>query len=120
RGAELNTQKEPQRHGERRGRTGGLFLFGVLFAFLVLPLGSFGQERDTSLGDEMIAEYFRQETSKLTKDSLAEIKTRADWEKWKPIYRKQLQEMLGLDPFPERTPLKPVITVTLEADDFLV
>ncbi|MCA9072683.1 MAG: acetylxylan esterase, partial [Planctomycetaceae bacterium] len=86
---------------------------------MLLPCASFGQT-DTSRGEKMIAEYFRQETAKLTRQSLAEIQTQADWEKQKPIYRKQLQEMLGLDPFPARTPLKPVITGTVEAEDFLV
>ncbi len=68
----------------------------------------------------MIAEYFRLETAKLTKQSLAEIQTKADWEKHQATYRKQLFEMLGLDPLPKRTPLKPVVTGKLEHDEFIV
>ncbi len=94
-------------------------LLSVLVLFSLLPLAAFAQE-DTARGDKMIAEYFRQETAKLAKDCLAEIQTRADWEKHKETYRQQLREMLGLDPFPEKTPLEPVITKTLEQDEFIV
>lgn len=115
----VRNSKEPRRHAEHGGRATGHSLFFALFALLLLPQASFGQA-DTSRGDEMIAEYFRRETAKLTNQSLAEIQTRADWEKRKPVYRRQLQEMLGLEPFPERTPLKPVVTGTLEEEEFVV
>jgi hypothetical protein len=90
-------------------------LLTVLSFCLVLRLDAFAQE-DTSRGEKMIAEYFRQETARLTKECLAEIQTKADWEKHKETYRQQLREMLGLEPFPERTPLEPVVTKTA-ADD---
>ncbi len=93
--------------------------FLALFVFSLLPVVAIAQG-DTTRGDTMIAEYFKEETAKLTKHSLADIKTRADWERQKPLYRNQLQEMLGLDPFPERTPLKAKITGTLESEEFTV
>jgi dienelactone hydrolase len=84
-----------------------------------------GQEKktatlDTSRGDAMIAEYFQQETERLTANSLSDIKTLADWQKKKAGYRKQLFEMLGLDPLPKKTPLKPVVTGKVEHPDFTV
>ncbi|HEX5102808.1 MAG TPA: prolyl oligopeptidase family serine peptidase [Pirellulaceae bacterium] len=75
---------------------------------------------DTSRGDRMIAEYFRRETAKLQENCLAEIQTLDDWNAKRSEYRRQLLEMLGLDPLPERTDLKPVITGTVEADEFVV
>ena len=75
---------------------------------------------DTTRGDAMIADYFRQETSRITESCLADIQSKADWEAQKPEYRRQLFEMLGLDPLPERTPLQPTITRTLEHDDLIV
>ncbi|HVT27213.1 MAG TPA: acetylxylan esterase [Lacipirellulaceae bacterium] len=74
----------------------------------------------TSRGDQMIAAYFRSETKKLADASLADIKSWDDWIKHRDTYRGQLCEMLGLDPLPERTPLRPVVTGTLERDDFKV
>ena len=58
---------------------------------------------DTSRGDQMIAEYFRLETDKLKSNCLADIKTLDDWNAKRGEYRRQLLEMLGLDPLPEKT-----------------
>ena len=75
---------------------------------------------DTSRGDRKLAEYFAAETALLQKNCLAEIKTLDDWNAKKGEYRRQLREMLGLDPLPEKTDLKPVITGKLEHEEFVV
>ena len=75
---------------------------------------------DATRGDQMIDAYFRNETRKLADACLADIKTWDDWTSRRETYRQQLREMLGLDPLPERTPLKPVVTGTLDHDDFTV
>jgi dienelactone hydrolase len=71
-------------------------------------------------GDEMIAEYFRTETAKLAENCLNDIHTVADWNAKKSEYRRQLFDMLGLWPMPEKTDLKPVITGKLEHPEFTV
>jgi hypothetical protein len=71
-------------------------------------------------GDQMLADYFRAETAHLTERCLADIKTLDDWNSRRAEYRRQLQEMLGLWPMPERTDLKPVITGKVERDEFTV
>ncbi|MDA1017116.1 MAG: acetylxylan esterase, partial [Planctomycetota bacterium] len=76
--------------------------------------------RSTEVGDRMIAEYFRHQTNTLTRQSLSDIKTKQDWLDRKDEYRRQLFEMLSLDPLPERTPLKPVTTGKVEHDAFTV
>lgn len=73
-----------------------------------------------SPADKQLSEYFRSETAKLAEQSLAGIETLDDWKAEREIYRSQLLEMLGLDPFPEKTDLKPVITGTLEHEEFTV
>src|SRR5262245_23452049 len=75
---------------------------------------------DTSRGDEMVAAYFRTETQKLADSCLADIKGFSDWKNRRNEYRRQMREMLGLDPLPERTPLRPVITNKLDHGDFSV
>lgn len=75
---------------------------------------------DTSRGDRMLAEYFSRETAKLQQASLPETRTAADWTSQQPEFKRQLQEMLGLDPLPEKTDLKPVITGKVEHDEFTV
>jgi dienelactone hydrolase len=71
-------------------------------------------------GDRMFAEYFKIETKRLADSCLAEIETLDDWNAKKDLYRKQLHEMLGLDPLPERTPLQATITGTVQHDEFEV
>ena len=73
-----------------------------------------------SPADQMLAEYFRAETAKLRDRCLSDIKTLDDWKAKRKEYRRQLFEMLGLNPLPEKTDLKPVITGKIEHDEFIV
>lgn len=75
---------------------------------------------DTSRGDALVAEYFRLGTGRITEATLAEIQTLDDWTSRREEFRRQLLEMLGLDPLPERTPLDPVVTGTLDHAEFTV
>ena len=76
-----------------------------LLPFFVLVLqASLGQAAELKTpGDRMFADYFKIETKRLADDCLAEIQVLEDWNVKKQVYRKQLHEMLGLDPMPERT-----------------
>ncbi len=78
---------------------------------------------DTSRGDALVAEYFRLETQRLAERTaaiLSGFKTVADWEAQKPELRRQLFEMLGLDPLPPKEDLQPVITGKTEHEEFTV
>lgn len=75
---------------------------------------------DTSHGDRMVAEYFRQETALLAGRCLADIHSLEDWTSRRDEYRRQLGEMLGLDPLPPRTDLKTVVTGKRETQWFTV
>ncbi len=75
---------------------------------------------DTRSGDQLVNEYFRSETEKITAANFADIKTLEDWENRRQGYREQLHEMLGLSPLPERTPLSPVVTGSATAEDVIV
>lgn len=75
---------------------------------------------DTTFGNSLLRQYFRMRTDQLADDCLAEIGTRADWTSRRAEYRRQLQEMLGLAPWPERTPLQPVVTGIVEHPEFTV
>ncbi len=75
---------------------------------------------DTSRGDAMIAAYFQHETERLRENCLADVTTLEQWKAKREVYRRQLFEMLGLDPRPEKCDLKPVITGRVEHDDIIV
>src|SRR5437667_1474910 len=51
---------------------------------------------------------------------LNDIQNLCDWKKQRPELRRQLLEMLGLDPLPARSPLKPRITGTLEREAYRI
>lgn len=75
---------------------------------------------DWAVADPSLAQYFQSETRRVAEGCLARIETLADWKAQREAYRRQLQEMLGLWPLPERTDLKPVITGTLDHPEFTV
>jgi len=78
------------------------------------------QLSDARPADRQLAEYFRAETAKLQSQCLSDIKTLDDWNAKRIVYRQQLFEMLGLDPFPARTPLKAAVTGTADHEQFTV
>lgn len=65
-------------------------------------------------------QYFRRLTKEITDRALADVKTLDDWQKQRPELRRQLFEMLGLWPLPEKTPLHATITGTVDGGDFVV
>jgi len=71
-------------------------------------------------GDAWLAAYFRDQTEELRSRCLSEIESIADWTARKDEYRRQLFEMLGLDPQPERTDLHATITGRLDQAEFTV
>ncbi|GAB3275188.1 alpha/beta hydrolase family protein [Larkinella harenae] len=50
--------------------------------------------------------------------AIEKLKTQADWQKRQTEVRAKLRKIVG--PFPEKTPLNPVITGTIQRDDFSV
>ena len=93
-------------------------LLPFLLCSLAVPLGHAAELKTP--GDRMFADYFKIETKRLADSCLAEIETLDDWNAKKDLYRKQLHEMLGLDPMPERTPLQATVTGTVQHDEFEV
>jgi hypothetical protein len=98
-------------------------LFVVAFLFGALRPGDAQIPKLASQpapGDAMLADYFRNETAALSQHCLADINTLDEWMAKRGEYRRQLQEMLGLWPMPERTDLKPVVTGCITNDEFVV
>ncbi|MCA9083769.1 MAG: acetylxylan esterase [Planctomycetaceae bacterium] len=85
-------------------------------------LVSMASGADRSLDENpQLAEYFESVVSSIEKKSdLKRFKSLQHWEKERGHLRGQLFEMLGLDPLPEKTELRPVITGEIEEADFRV
>lgn len=71
-------------------------------------------------GDAMIAAYFKEETARLRDRCLTDVAGLDDWKTKRVEYRRQLFEMLGLDPLPEKGDLKATVTGRVEHDEFIV
>jgi hypothetical protein len=100
-----------------------LFLLLALLAALSASAQTFipsAPKEKATPGDVLLTEYFRNETATLSERCLADIKTLKDWTSQRAEYRRQLQDMLGLLPLPERTDLKARVTGRLAHDDFTV
>ena len=71
---------------------------------------------DTGDGDALVTEYFLHQSQMLADRTFSDIETLEDWTKQKERNRQRLLEMLGLDPFPERSPLIATQTGQIERD----
>lgn len=75
---------------------------------------------ESTRGDAMLESYFEKETRKVAARTSALIENAEDWPSTKAMLRRQLFEMLGLQPLPARSPLKPKVTGTVERDGVIV
>jgi len=94
-----------------------LFLATSLYGQNTIPPS---QAEKRTPGDALLTDYFRNEALSLSQRSLTNITTLEDWTTNRAEYRRQLQEMLGLWPMPERGDLKAVVTGRLTNDDFIM
>jgi dienelactone hydrolase len=70
--------------------------------------------------DARLRNYFHAETESITARTAASLTNAAEWKATRDTSRKQLSEMLGLDPLPPRGDLKAVVTGKVEKEDFVV
>ncbi|MEZ6131417.1 MAG: prolyl oligopeptidase family serine peptidase [Planctomycetaceae bacterium] len=92
----------------------------IAVAFVFLVSTCMAADRSLTENPEL-AKYFEAEVAGIERQSsLLKYQTLEQWEAARPRLREQLFDMLGLNPLPERTPLRPEITGTLEEDDFRV
>lgn len=92
----------------------------VLLLLAVTPRSLTAQNDRADVGRADLAQYFARETAALRAAPLPEIQTLDDWNARRDELRRQLLDMLGLDPMPPRTELHPVVTGRVESDEFTV
>ena len=85
-----------------------------------LPLSAADAPADTARGDRLRDAYFRSQVRRIADAALADVKTRADWERQRPEMRRRFLDMLGLWPLPPRTDLKATITGKIDTERFTV
>ncbi len=89
----------------------------LLSTILAVTLQETGQERDSTLP---LADYFRHQVEEIESRPLQGIQTAADWMAIRSELQSQLREMLSLEPFPPRTPLKAEIRGRVDQPDFVI
>lgn len=81
-----------------------------------LPASAQGPPIPRSPADDAVRAYMARLAREISDRSLADVRTRGDWERRRPALRQALFGALGLDPLPERTPLQAVTTSAFEED----
>src|SRR6266536_5578112 len=89
---------------------------------VTILLSSFGllAQETAALRHAMATNQLKEIAGDISLQCLTDVRTLEDWKKQRPELRRQLLEMLGLDPLPARTPLKAQITGRLERDAYRI
>ena len=97
-----------------------LLVVAVCFAPFGWHVSAASPKTSSLPGDQLLAATFANETAALAQHCLSDVQTAADWERLRPVLRRQLFEMLGLDPLPARGDLRATITGVTERDEIVV
>ncbi len=99
----------------------------VVFVVAVLTIGAsaslsqeYGSPDRGQPGDEMIQKYLAREAQRIHDTFAEDISSPEDWQELRTRYRQEYLYMLGLWPMPEKSPLKAMVTGTLEGDGYVV
>ncbi|PYV40419.1 MAG: hypothetical protein DMG06_20335 [Acidobacteria bacterium] len=91
----------------------------LLPLFLLLPHSLAAQESAVKR-HEMFLAYLKETAARISSQSLVQVESSADWAKQRPMAKRKLLYMLGLDPLPKRTPLNVKITGTLPRTNYRI
>ena len=102
-------------------------MYKVIFCVLLFFLNFNLSNRSAQYGspeswnfDSQLEKYFDSETKRLTELTAHKLQAITDWESFRHRAVIQARDMLGLNPWPEKTPLEVTITGVIEHDDFIV
>lgn len=68
---------------------------GLLLLCIAAPVAAADPKPDTSRGERLLDTYFRLQTQRLADACLADVRTKADWEKKRPELRRQFLDLKG-------------------------
>ena len=92
-------------------------MLALLISFaLFLPALRAAEPQAATRANRTLADYFAREVASIDSHPLAEPTSLEQWETTRTAMKRQLAEMLGLDPMPERTPLNVVKTGEVKGD----
>jgi len=89
---------------------------------VTILLSSFGllAQETAAQRHTMATNQLKEIAADISSQCLTDIRNLEDWKKQRPELRRQLLEMLGLDPLPARTPLKAQMTGRLQRNGYRI
>jgi cephalosporin-C deacetylase-like acetyl esterase len=88
-----------------------------LSLFLAAPIAV----PETAAGrHERFIAFLKEQAAAISARSLTDVSSLEAWQKQQPEMRRRLRSMLGLDPLPERTPLRAQVTGTLQRPSYRI
>lgn len=96
----------------------GLFSIGILL--LLLHGSSSRAQESPAQRHAMATNALKRVALEMSERSLREVTTLQDWNTRRPVLRRQLLDMLGLDPLPRRTPMRPRVTGHLQRENYRI
>ncbi len=106
---------------ESPGLRAGLLFVLLLLGGGALPVAAQGPEKlPPDFPPPPFDQYFKHRVTELSDPGWLEEINPDNWPEKHAAMRRELQGMLGLDPWPERTPLKPVITGKVQGEGYTV
>lgn len=79
-----------------------------------------GMAQDAAARHVAATHQLRQLAAAMTERCLTDIGSAEDWQRERPMRRRELADMLGLNPMPERSPLRAEVTGTLDQPTFRI
>lgn len=96
------------------------FIGFLVVSFGTSALGFADPLEDLFNGHRQLSQYFEAEVSRIEKKPVYVSRTRKGHQAEQASQRRELQAMLGLYPWPERTPLETTVTSVVEAEEYVV
>lgn len=93
----------------------------LLLLTACLQAAPYPEKTPDTPGNRMLQNYWERQVQDIEANGgLKDIRSAEDWKAKAPEYRRQLAEMLGLDPLPQRTPLQATKTGDLAGEGWRV
>lgn len=92
----------------------------LTLSMVPVPIITLAAPAEVRPGDEILSRVMHAETGRLEEQCLAGIQSLDDWNGQKGELRRQLAEMLGVWPMPEKSELKATVTGTTEHEGIVV
>jgi len=92
-----------------------------LLPSFILAASPYPEKTPPTPANKLLDRYFTEQAREIAvNNGVGQIESAADWQAKAPEYRRQMFEMLGLDPLPEKGPLQVVKTGELKGDGYVV